>query len=115
MTLTRDQILATHDLPSVVVNVPEWGGEMTLKTLTGEERDRWQNDWIEWRKEQGAVCFEAFLIVAVACDPDNKPIFQRSDVRTLNAKSSAVISRLYRIAARMNGIGQEGDQRAEKN
>ena len=36
--LTREQILKAQELKTKVINVPEWGGEITLKQLTSLER-----------------------------------------------------------------------------
>ena len=36
--LTRKQILECADIPTEIVKVPEWGGEVLVKGLTGAER-----------------------------------------------------------------------------
>lgn len=113
--LTREQILAAQDKPTISANVKEWGGEVFIKTMTGSERDRWESEWIEWRKTNGSSCFQAFLLVNVVVDSAGNPLFTKDDVKTLNDKSSKVISALYRKAAMANGIGSESDENAEKN
>ena len=40
--LSRDDILNADDLTIETVAVPEWGGEVNVKTLTGAEKDKWQ-------------------------------------------------------------------------
>ncbi len=37
--LTREQILQSDDLPRETVQVPEWGGEVQVRTMTGTDRD----------------------------------------------------------------------------
>ena len=40
--LTRDQILQANDLVTETVEVPEWGGSVFVKSLTGVERDQFE-------------------------------------------------------------------------
>jgi len=37
----RDRVLGTSDLARAVVDVPEWGGPVTIRVLTYAERARW--------------------------------------------------------------------------
>ena len=37
--LTRNEILAVDDLQTQKVDVPEWGGSVYVRGLTGSERD----------------------------------------------------------------------------
>ena len=37
--LTKQQILAAEDLPSETLLVKEWCGDVTVRTMTGAERD----------------------------------------------------------------------------
>ena len=38
--LTREQILGLSDLPREEVRIPEWGGVVFVRALTGSERDQ---------------------------------------------------------------------------
>jgi hypothetical protein len=40
--LSRDDILNADDLTIETIAVPEWGGEVNVKTLTGAEKDKWE-------------------------------------------------------------------------
>ena len=40
--LTRDEILGADDLKTESVKVPEWGGTVLVRELTGAERDEWE-------------------------------------------------------------------------
>ena len=42
MGLTRDQILAVSDIQTEEVHVPEWGGTVLVRGLTGAERDEFE-------------------------------------------------------------------------
>ena len=45
--LNREQILAAVDLPRESVVVPEWGGTVCLRGLTGQERDEFEAERIK--------------------------------------------------------------------
>jgi len=40
--LTRDQILQAQDIARETVSVPEWGGSVLVRGLTGQERDAYE-------------------------------------------------------------------------
>ena len=37
--LSKDDIFKADDLPTKDMDIPEWGGMLTIRTLTGAERD----------------------------------------------------------------------------
>lgn len=44
--LTREAILSADDLPAETVDVPEWGGKVRIRTMTGSERDAFESSLI---------------------------------------------------------------------
>ena len=40
--LTKEQMLAADDIKSERVEVPEWGGDVMVRGLTGTQRDAWE-------------------------------------------------------------------------
>ena len=54
--LSRDDILAVDDRVTEVVPVPEWGGAVTVRALSGNQRDKYQNDMLRYgRNERGGI------------------------------------------------------------
>ena len=51
--LTKDEILRADDLRLERVEVPEWGGEVVLRTMTGTERDAFEAELVEGREQGG--------------------------------------------------------------
>jgi len=43
MTLNKEQILRADDLKTEEVDVPEWGGSVRVRVLTGTERDAFES------------------------------------------------------------------------
>lgn len=99
--LNRDDILAAVDLPRESVAVPEWGGTVMVKTLTGRERDRFELSC------QGATRdnIRATLAALACCDENGVPLFTPADIPALGEKSAAALDRIFDVAARLNRIG----------
>lgn len=105
MSLTRDQILAVDDLPRETVAVPEWGGELIIRGLTGRERDAYEQSLIRGR---GVVDYDnarAKLLVRCIIDESGERVFTEDDADALGRKAGAVLDRLFSVAARLSGLG----------
>lgn len=113
MMLTREQIQAASDLKSEVVPVPEWGGDVTVIVMDGFARDAFQ---VALQAGDKSVSyFQASLLVATVVGDDAKSLFTADDIDWLRKKSSPALTRVGRIAERMNGFGPEAVGAAEKN
>ena len=112
--LTREQILQANDLKSEVVNVPEWGGEVTVRTLTGDEKDVYEMGlYGNGKKEIRHI--RAGLLARAIVDKDGNRLFTDADVLALGAKSAAAIDRIYTVASRLNAMTKEDEKQLEKN
>lgn len=106
-----DQILAAEDRTYEVVSVPEWGGEVRLKSLTGAERDRFEQSLQEQRggkTKQNFDNFRARLIALCAVDEAGAPLFtNKQAVIMLGNKNVAPLQRLFNKCNEMNGLSDE--------
>jgi hypothetical protein len=50
-SLTKDEILEAADLSTKAVDVPEWGGSVNVRTMTGADRDAFENTLVEVGKD----------------------------------------------------------------
>jgi hypothetical protein len=108
--LNKDLILAADDLQTVDVDVPEWGGSVRLRTLTGGERDKFESDMIDQRgksNKMNLVNLRARLVALCAIDEGGKRMFGDNEVTKLGAKSAAVLDRLFQAAQELNGMTQK--------
>ena len=54
--LTRDEILGAQDIQTERVPVPEWGGEVIVRSMSGSERDAWETSlFVEQRASDGTL------------------------------------------------------------
>jgi len=103
--LTRDAILAAEDRPIRREAVPEWGGYVHLRTMTGAERDQYEIACTQAGRisVRNAI---ARLLAMTLCDAAGTPLFVLKDIAALNAKSSKALGRIFEIASSMNGLSQ---------
>lgn len=115
--LSRDQILGADDRTYEVVSTPEWGGEVRLRSLTGSERDEWENSLVrQVGKKQVANMrnARAKLIALSAVDGDGQPLFTSGDVIKLGSKNAAPLDRLFEACQRLSGISDEDVKEIEE-
>jgi hypothetical protein len=107
--LTRDQIIAAADAKSEVVNVPEWGGDVHVKVMTGTERDAWEASILDADDKVSKKQFRAKLLVQTLVDEQGKRLFTEADLDALSAKNANAITRLYEKASKLNALTKEDE------
>ena len=116
MSLDRDAILGADDLTIEEVEVPEWGGLVRIRSLTGRERDRLEGDLLK-KNGQGVNLdnVRAKLVVATAIDENGKQLFQPGDAAKLGEKSGAALSKVASVAQRLGGLSTADVEELAKN
>jgi hypothetical protein len=116
--LTRDEIMAAQDVQFEDVSVPEWGGEVRVKSLMGEERDALEATMIQGKGKNTSVNLanlRAKLVARSIVDESGQRIFSDTDIFALGKKSAAALSRVYEVAQRLSGISAEDVEELTKN
>jgi hypothetical protein len=102
--LTRDQILKASDLKTADVDVPEWGGTIRVRTMTGTDRANFLK--ISTDKDGKPKQFMEALIAATAVDDKGEPLFTSADMVELGKKSSLALQKVFEKSADLNGLTQ---------
>ena len=108
--LTRNAILEIHDIDIERVDVPEWGGFVFVKGMSGTERDTFEASIVESRGKSPKVNManiRAKLAAVSICDEDGKKLFTSKDVAALGKKSANALSRVFDVAQRLSGITED--------
>ncbi|MBU9608251.1 phage tail assembly chaperone [Burkholderia multivorans] len=117
--LNRAAILAANDLSTETVEVPEWGGAVILRTMTGTQRDAYETSLMTkdaaGRYTVDTENMRAKLVIFTAVDKTGTPVFTLDDLGALAGKNAAVIERLFVTAQRINGLAKDAVADAEKN
>lgn len=109
--LSKNEILAVDDRQVVSVQVPEWGGEVGVRTLMGSERAVYED--IIMRQDHGGKLNEA--VALFACDENGKPIFTAADVEALGKKNSVALLRVFRKGVEINRLEPKAMEEAKGN
>lgn len=124
MALSRDGILGAVDIKTEKVFVKEWGDEVIIRGLTGEELDAFQGSVRQFRPTFDGKGMEpvlvqdnmrAKLLVKCIVDEAGERLFTDQDASALGAKNGAVIDRLYDIASALSGLSEEEKAELEGN
>jgi len=108
--LTREAILQADDLPRELVEVPEWGGALYVRALTGAERDAFEQSIVETRGKNTRMNLRnirARLVALTVIDEDGNRLFSDDDVEALGRKSAAALNRVFEVAQRLSGLRPE--------
>lgn len=104
MALSKKAILAAKDTKlKGPVAVPEWGGDVYLRTISGSERDQFEDAY----SEQKMKAFRARFLVLTLADDSGERLFGDDEIESLGKKSSVVINRLFDEAWAHNAFTQD--------
>lgn len=102
--LNRDQILTNTHLPSEIVSVPEWGGDICVVALTGLQRDMFEGSILNDDGTKNYQNLRARLVSLSVVDNEGKRLFGPSDVAELGQLSAAGLDRVFEVARRLSGL-----------
>lgn len=117
----RDDILGAEDLPSEVVETPEWAPavpQVRVRGLTSAERDAFEQGLMEAGATGVRVktTFDnprAALAVRVIVDDDGERVFSDNDVAALGRKSGAALDRIWDKARQLSGMKTPEERQQE--
>jgi len=105
--LTREAILTALDIVTERVAVPEWGGDVLVRGLTGAERDGYEATLVKLRGTDATINLANARAKLVACsivDEAGALVFTERDVAALAKKSAAALQRVFDVAQRLSGL-----------
>lgn len=114
--LSKFQILGVNDLKTEDVSVPEWGGSVRVRAMTGFDRDAFSESLA--KDSDGNVDlsnYRAKLLSKCIVDESGDLVFTDSDVGALGKKSASAIAAVFAVAERLNGSGSAAVAEIKKN
>jgi hypothetical protein len=117
--LDRGAILAADDSGHEDVEVPEWGGTVRVKAMTGEQRDAFEVS-VTSRDKHGNRLVEgrnvrAKLVARVCVNEKGVRLFSDEDVAALTRKSARALERVFEVGMRLAGMSDEDVASLEGN
>lgn len=116
--LSRDAILKADDLSFEDVEVPEWGGSVRVRALSGHDRDEFEASMATMRGKKLVPDTEnirAKLVARCLIDEQGDPMFSQRDVWELGKKSAAALDRIFEVASRLSGLDADDIEELEGN
>lgn len=117
MLLTKEAILTANDLVTEDVEVPEWGGTVRVRAISGAERDAFEQA-IVTRKGKNVTTnlanIRAKMVALCVVDEHGQRLFGDKDVLLLGTKSAAALDRVFTVAQQLAGLtDKDVDELAE--
>lgn len=113
--LTKAQIFAQDDLTSVILDIPSWGGEVRVGTMSGFARDRFEAGILGKNGGLNTQNIRAKLAAATIIDEDGKLVFDEADIIKLGNKSCAALDLVFEAALKLNKLSNKDVEGLAKN
>jgi hypothetical protein len=117
--LTRDEILGRPDTQEEQIDVPEWGGEVRVRGLTGKERDAFEASLVSTNGRPDDMNMEnirAKLVILSVVSSDGSHVFRwPADVELVGDRCAAALDRIFAVAQRLSGIRRRELEEMVKN
>lgn len=110
--LSREAVLGAADRKTEDVAVPEWGGTVRVRALSGVERDAYEAGIVQLRADGSRSVNMRNLrgrLVSLSCiDEEGRRLFTDEDAIALGDKSASALERVFDAARKLSGLS-EGD------
>lgn len=113
--LTKEQILQADDIVTETVSVPEWGGEIMVRALSGAQIDRLEQEITNARVNGVTENVRARWVARCVIDEKGDRLFDDTEIVHLGKKSGAVLDDIFDVCMRINGRGEKYIRELEKN
>lgn len=106
----RETLLAATATPTEVVRLPELGIDVTVRGMTGVERDAFESSCIEGKgrkREFSTKNLRAKLVAYCCIDEQGHRLFSDADALALGTVRADVIDKLFSVAQKLSGMRDE--------
>jgi hypothetical protein len=113
--LDKKAILGADDLKHEDIDMPQWGGTVRVRMMTGGERDEFRA--LIAASDEGVAIgrFAASLLAITLVDEHGARLFTIEEIDHLAEKSAASIDKIAAVSMRLNGLGGVASEVATKN
>lgn len=116
--LSKEDIFQVEDISVETMEVPEWGGTIRLKPMTGAEKEGFEAEFQKRQQGENKINtrgFRGWLISRSVVNEDGELLFSKGDIAELSKKSAKVLEDVFEKCLEVNGIGQDAVEEIEKN
>lgn len=113
--LTIEDILNLNDVRTEEIEVKDWGGSITIRQMTAEARDKYEQSFFEAVEEDGETKMvrdmsnaRAKLIASCVIDGTGSLMFKtEQQVKLLGQKSSKTMDYIFEKCQKLNSISDD--------
>lgn len=109
--LSKEQILSARSLPTEDVDVPEWGGTVRVRAMTGAERDEWEASLVQVNgsgaRQMRLDNVRARLVALTVVGEDGERLFTSKDVAELGKQSASALDRVFDVSRRLSRLSEQ--------
>lgn len=118
--LSKQDIVQAKDLTLEKVSVPEWGGDVFVRSISARERGQIEAAAAKYKENKGkddsfARTFTVRMAALAICDEKGSPLFSLDEIDLLAQKNAAVVVRVAEVAQRLSGFSKKDLDDLEKN
>ena len=114
-TLTRDDILNISDIKIESIDIPEWGGKVYVRTMSGKERDALEAGLSNLPEATRMINARAKYAALSVCDKGGKLLFTSADLGKLGAKCASALDKIFEYCLKHNKITEKDFEDTVKN
>lgn len=112
----REQIFSAKDIPSEMVEIPEWECSVEVRGMSGADRTRIIE--IAGSANNGGLNLQVVypeIVIATAHDPETgEKVFSVDDRDALMSKSAIAVDRLALVGMKLSGFTEEAQVNSGK-
>ena len=127
--LNRDDILGAQDIVTEEVDVPQWGGSVLVRGMTGTQRNAFEKAITKEKpagnragRRNGQTTKEVVtdevrqrLVLWCVVDDSGQRLFAEADLPAIADKAAAAIEKIVVVAMRLSGMDEDDvDKLAEE-
>ena len=108
--LKRADLLGATTPPQETVHIPQLGGDVIVRGMTGVERDAFEMSLLEGRgrnRQTNLKNLRAKLVAFCCVDEEGRRLFSDAEAEQLGLVRADVLNKRYTPASKLSGISEE--------
>jgi hypothetical protein len=120
MTILKRNAFASVPRKTVELEVPEMGGSIRLREMSGTERDQFEvaafREGADGKQKVDPMFLRARLVASCLVDDKDNRLYRADEIEQLsNDLPAGILARLFEAAQKLNGVDSKAVENAEKN
>jgi hypothetical protein len=100
---------------TIDVEIPEWGGFVTVQEMSAAQRDEFDEFVLTMRESNKVQGLRTKVVSICVVDEEGKRVFTELDVPDLQKQSAKVIGKVADAAMKLSGLSDEDVEDMAKN